>query len=147
MDEVTYAPGSPNVLTMIKLVRRTAHPSRADDAAAAAAPAAASEADPRMRFAREDDGPSTVLRVRGSLDAVTAADLRPRLETLLAEGRTQLTLDLGALELIDSVGVGVLVSLHKRCADAGGELRVTGLREQPLGIFRLLRLDRVLTLA
>jgi hypothetical protein len=38
----------------------------------------------------------------------------------------------------------VIVSLYKRCSAFGGAVRVSGLKDQPLSIFKLLRLDRVL---
>jgi anti-sigma B factor antagonist len=52
--------------------------------------------------------------------------------------------DLSFLRVIDSSGVGAIVSLYKRVRATGGDVRVVGLRDQPLAIFQLLRLDRVL---
>ena len=46
--------------------------------------------------------------------------------------------------MLDSSGVGALVSLYKRVRAYGGEVVMIGLRDQPLAIFRLLRLDRVM---
>ena len=50
------------------------------------------------------------------------------------------------LTLIDSTGVGVLISLFKRARAAGGAVHFAGLVGQPKEIFRLLRLDRSLDL-
>lgn len=96
-----------------------------------------------MGTTRTDDGEETKLTIDGTLDAVTAPELRPTLDALVSEGRKQITIDLSALRLIDSSGVGVLVSLFKRVRAAGGDVRLVGLRDQPLAIFKLLRLDRV----
>jgi anti-anti-sigma regulatory factor len=46
--------------------------------------------------------------------------------------------------MLDSSGVGALVALYKRIRAQGGDVVMTGLRDQPLAIFRLLRLDRVM---
>ena len=46
--------------------------------------------------------------------------------------------------MVDSSGVGALVSLYKRVRAQGGDVVITGLRDQPLAIFKLLRLDRVM---
>ena len=54
--------------------------------------------------------------------------------------------DLTKLTLIDSTGVGVLISLFKRARAAGGSVHFAGLSGQPKEIFRLLRLDRSLDL-
>jgi anti-sigma B factor antagonist len=40
--------------------------------------------------------------------------------------------------------VGAIVSLYKRVRADGGDVFVVGLQGQPLSIFRLLRLDRIL---
>jgi anti-sigma B factor antagonist len=51
--------------------------------------------------------------------------------------------DASDLDLIDSSGVAVLVSLFKRTRAHGGELVLRGARNQPLAVFKLLRMDRV----
>jgi anti-sigma B factor antagonist len=100
-----------------------------------------------MNFSRTDDGDETVLRIEGVLDAVTTPEIRPLVESLVAEKRTSITVDVSSLRLIDSSGVGVIVSLFKRCKSYGGIVKVLGLKDQPLTIFKLLRLDRVFTLS
>ena len=96
-----------------------------------------------MKHQRKDKGDETVLEIDGTLDAVTASDLRGVVDQLVDEKRTTITLDLSNLRLIDSSGVGVIVSLYKRIRTVGGEVRIVGLCDQPRAIFKLLRLDRV----
>lgn len=96
-----------------------------------------------MGHTRTDDGDETLLKIDGTLDALTAPELRPTLDAIVAEGRKTVTVDLSALRLIDSSGVGALVSLLKRVRAGGGEVRISGLRDQPLAIFKLLQLNRV----
>ena len=100
-----------------------------------------------MNFSRTDQGDETVLRIEGVLDAVTTPEIRPLVETLVTEKRSSITVDVSSLRLIDSSGVGVIVSLFKRCKAYGGNVRVLGLKDQPLTIFKLLRLDKVFTLS
>jgi anti-sigma B factor antagonist len=96
-----------------------------------------------MKFSRIDKGEETVLVIEGVLDALTAPEIRPTIDALVEEKRKSITLDLAHLRLIDSSGVGVIVSLFKRCRAQGGVVRVEGVQNQPLAIFKLLRLDRV----
>ncbi len=96
-----------------------------------------------MKHTRTDNGSETVLAIEGTLDAVTASELRTVVDEIVNEQRKEVTLDLSALRLIDSSGVGVIVSLFKRVRAHGGGVRIVGLRDQPRAIFRLLRLDRV----
>jgi anti-sigma B factor antagonist len=99
-----------------------------------------------MKFSRVDKGDETTLSIEGVLDAVTAPEIRPTIEELVSEQRKAILIDLTSLRLIDSSGVGVIVSLFKRCKTFGGVVRVSGLKDQPLAIFKLLRLDRVFPL-
>jgi anti-sigma B factor antagonist len=94
-------------------------------------------------YSRTDSGEETTLRIEGTLDAATAPDLRTVVDEIVAEQRMSITLELSGLRLIDSSGVGVIVSLFKRVRANGGQVRIQGLRDQPRAIFRLLRLDRV----
>ncbi len=96
-----------------------------------------------MGHTRLDSGDETLLKIDGTLDALTAPELRPVLDQLVAESRKSITVDLAQLRLIDSSGVGALVSLLKRVRGYGGEVRVSGVRDQPLAIFKLLQLHRV----
>ena len=95
------------------------------------------------QYSRTDSGDETILRIEGTLDAATAPDLRTVVDSIVDEGRLLITLELSSLRLIDSSGVGVIVSLFKRVRANGGQVRIQGLRDQPRAIFRLLRLDRV----
>ena len=95
-----------------------------------------------MNFTRTDQEELTILRISGSLDALSTPELRPTIEALVAEKRGAVTVDLSELRIIDSSGVGAIVSLYKRMRAVGAKVEVVGLRDQPLAIFRLLRLDR-----
>ncbi len=96
-----------------------------------------------MNFSRTDQDHATVFRIEGELDAVTAPELRLPFDTLVAEGRERIVLDLSELRLIDSSGVGAIVSLYKRVRANGGHVKVVGVNDQPAAIFQLLRLDKV----
>jgi anti-sigma B factor antagonist len=96
-----------------------------------------------MKYSRIDTGTETTLHISGSLDALTAAELRGEVDALVAEQRSRITVDLSELDLIDSSGVAVLVALFKRTRAVGGAMRVIGMRDQPAAVFKLLRLDRV----
>jgi anti-sigma B factor antagonist len=84
------------------------------------------------------------LAIAGELDVVTVPDLRLEFEKMLSRRPTRVEVDLSSLRMLDSSGVGALVSLYKRVRAQGGEVVMVGLRDQPLAIFRLLRLDRVM---
>ena len=95
----------------------------------------------------ETDGDVTVLHIRGELDALSCTDIRPVLDAIVEEGKHTVVVNLSELQLIDSSGVGAIVSLYKRIRANGGEVRFVGVTAQPLAIFKLLRLDHAFELA
>jgi anti-sigma B factor antagonist len=97
-----------------------------------------------MIFSTSAENGVTVLRIEGELDANSVPDLRPTLDSIAGQKPPQVVIDLSALRLIDSSGVGAIVSLFKTVRAYGGSVTTKGVRDQPLAIFRLLRLDRVL---
>jgi anti-sigma B factor antagonist len=97
-----------------------------------------------MTFSTVNEGGKLVFRIEGELDALTVPDIRGELESIVASSPAQVVFDLSALRMIDSSGVGVIVSLYKRIRANGGAVTITGLRDQPLAILRLLGLDRIL---
>ena len=88
-------------------------------------------------------GNSARVGVIGSMYVEDSAVVREKLITLLDEGVLNLTLDLHGLDYIDSSGLGVLISIHKRCLQKGGKMSVTGLRGMVEELFKLTRLDLV----
>src|SRR5687768_17375780 len=90
---------------------------------------------------RED---ALVLEVAGELDALSVTQLRDTIDRVVEEAPARVVLDLSGLKQIDSSGVGAIVSLYKRVRARGGSIAVCGVKDQPLAIFRLLKLDRVL---
>ena len=87
------------------------------------------------------------LLVRGSLDINTAPLLAEQIDKLLQEKPAKVVLEMSAVDLIDSSGVAVLVKLYKGVRAQGGQLEMKGVRDQPLAIFKLLRMDKVFGLA
>jgi len=96
-----------------------------------------------MKFIRTDHAEETILKIEGSLDALSTPEMRAAVDELVNAHCKLVTLDCSAMRIIDSSGVGVIVSLYKRLKAQGGNVRITGMRDQPLAIFKLLRLDRV----
>lgn len=84
------------------------------------------------------------LRVGGSLDVTTVLDLETTLSAILKRQPWQVHLDVSPLRMIDSVGVGALIRFYKRLHALGCWVTMSGLRDQPLVVFRLLRLDGTL---
>lgn len=88
-------------------------------------------------------GSSATVRLDGSMYVEDSAIIREQLIGLLDEGLVNLTVDLSGLDYVDSSGLGVLISIHKRCLQKGGRMTVTGLKGMVEELFKLTRLDLV----
>ena len=76
------------------------------------------------------------------LDSYVANDVKAQAFRRL-DRRTDLVIDLGNLEFVDSAGLGVLVGIYKRMKQCGQ--RVAVVRPQPYvaRVMRIIKLDRV----
>lgn len=88
----------------------------------------------------------TRLTIRGSLDINSAPTLSEEIDKIIAARPERVAVDLGSLDLIDSSGVAALVKLYKGIRSTGGAIAISGARDQPLAIFKLLRMDKVFNL-
>ena len=88
----------------------------------------------------------TRVAIRGSLDINTAPPLAEEIDRIIQSKAGKVLVDLTGLDLIDSSGVAALVKLYKGIRGAGGAVTIANARDQPLAIFKLLRMDKVFNL-
>jgi len=84
-----------------------------------------------------------MLKPKGRLNAVTAPEFKAQLKRLVQEGYVQLVVDMADVPFVDSSGLAALVSGLKATRQAGGTLRLAGLRDDVRTVFRLTLLERV----
>ncbi len=88
----------------------------------------------------------SVVAVTGELELATAPRLRQQVVSLIGAGRSRLVIDLGGVDFIDSVGLGVVVGALKRCRTHGGDLMVAGAVPRVRSLFEITRLDEIIEL-
>lgn len=86
------------------------------------------------------------LALSGRLDVRTVADVRVALHAALDAGQGPLVLDLSAALIMDSTGLGVIVSAHRRAERMGRRLVLRAAPPQVLRLLTATRLHRVLHL-
>ena len=101
---------------------------------------------PSPAFDVQRSNNATTLAIRGSLDINTAPQLGDEVDRIISEKPSSVIVDLSGLDLIDSSGVAALVKLYKGVRASGGAVTISGARDQPLAIFKLLRMDKVFNL-
>jgi anti-sigma B factor antagonist len=90
------------------------------------------------------NGDRMVLTVDGEVDLNTAPQLKERIHELIAQGHSNLVVDLEGVEFMDSTGLSALVSGLMRTSESGGGLSVVCTRPQVLRLLGLTGLDQVL---
>ncbi|MDQ6617924.1 MAG: STAS domain-containing protein [Actinomycetota bacterium] len=83
--------------------------------------------------------------VSGELDMYTAPRLRQELVGLVAGGARQVTVDLGAVNFVDSTALGVLVGGLKRLRQVDGDLTIKSPTPGTLKVLELTGLTKIFT--
>lgn len=85
---------------------------------------------------------TSVLQLEGDLVAAKLPALREKLRELVASGMVHLTLDLAGTRMVDSAGIGLLISAHNSLKKAGGELTVVHASKDIRDLFRTMRIHQ-----
>jgi anti-sigma B factor antagonist len=98
-------------------------------------------------FAVEVSGPpeAPVVGVSGEIDVATSPQLRTELNSLIARGARNITLEFGGVSFVDSSGLGVLVGTYKRLReDSDGSIRIVGAQASVRKVFEITGLEAAL---
>lgn len=95
-----------------------------------------------------DDMPQRLLNVRGELDIASAGTLLAAVRAVVAQpGATGLRLDLSGITFIDSVGIGVLITISQIAAEMSGGLDMSAPSAAVQQVLRLTGLTEMFGLA
>jgi len=84
--------------------------------------------------------------LNGKVYSQDASIFREELLEQIDKGATEIRIDLSALNYIDSTGLGVLITIHKRVTEKNGTVVISGAQGMVEQLFKRTRLDRVLTM-
>jgi len=96
-----------------------------------------------MEITTKKSGGVAVLQISGSLDASNLAAFKKTTQSVVSEKFFKLILDCSKLEFVDSMGLGVMISLLRRVRGEKGDLKVTGLSKDVRQVFEITRLHRL----
>jgi anti-anti-sigma factor len=88
------------------------------------------------------EGQKAVVITQGDLVASIIQDLRAQLTSLVSDGLKELVIDLSGSEIVDSLGIGLLIAAHNSLQKSGGKLAVIHASNDLLSLFRALRMDQ-----
>lgn len=78
-----------------------------------------------MKTEVQQENTTTIVKVTGSVDALTAAELSNVLSKQVLDGRANLVVDLIDVEFMSSAGLRALLGAVKEARSHGGDLRIT----------------------
>ena len=87
-----------------------------------------------------------VLTLKGQLDVQTAEQMQSVLASLAESTISHVVMDFAGITLVDSSGIGVLVSVYKLTRARGGDTVLANVEAQPREVFRILNLTKAITL-
>lgn len=99
-----------------------------------------------FRLDPSSDGSTARLALFGEVDAATAPLLEDGITRAIEQGCLEVVLQCEGLDFIDSSGLSVLVTNHKRLRERGGELVIESPAAPTRRLFDISGLDRVLVI-
>jgi len=99
-----------------------------------------------MDYRIENEEGVKIVRLAGPLDVSQAMQLREVLGEQIDGPAARVLIDLSEVPLIDSSGIGVMVTAHRRADDAGAAFALAGAGATVARVFSLTRTDKLLRL-
>jgi anti-sigma B factor antagonist len=96
-----------------------------------------------MNIEVSQQGDIQILHCGGSLDADNVSAFKKVAYDLVGAGTTRIIIDCSNLTFIDSMGLGVLISLLRRVRQRNGDVKVAALSDEVKTIFEITRLHRL----
>lgn len=87
-------------------------------------------------------GDLIVIKPDQDIVSTMVPQLKAQVADLLAKNPGKLCLDLQSVEMMDSVGIGVLIAIHNSLKKNGHKLVISNASENILKLFRTMRLDQ-----
>jgi anti-sigma B factor antagonist len=100
-----------------------------------------------MSIRVQPQGDAAVVTAERRLVVGNRQALKAAVISELDNGRPAVVIDFRDTELIDSGGLGVLVTLYRHAEDKGARFVLANLSDELTGLMRLTKLDTILTLS
>ena len=92
-----------------------------------------------------NDGDQIIIRPGTDVVASMAAGFKEELLSAINSSQGTVVIDLDGVEMVDSVGIGVIIASHNTLNQAGRKLKVVNVTKDILGLFTTMRLNRRFT--
>jgi anti-sigma B factor antagonist len=107
----------------------------------------AKEKTPRLRVAVAGGATVVELTDRRILDEVSINEIGEQLASMVARTASpKFVLDFSGVAHMSSSALGMLITLHKRIREKGGELRLCGIQPAIMEVFVITRLNEIFSI-
>ena len=90
-----------------------------------------------MQITTTNEAGASVIRVEGSMDAISVAEFDAEWKKVIEEGSTRVVVEMGGLEYISSAGLRGILMLAKTTKMKGVALAFAGMRDMVSDMFKL----------
>lgn len=95
-----------------------------------------------MSLEIQAEGPRAIVMLCGDLVASQVQEIRARIKELTGQGVREIVFDFNGVEIVDSLGIGLLIMCHNSLQKLDGRMEVVNASQDLLDEFRPMRLDR-----
>jgi len=93
-------------------------------------------------FMAEYNTEKVIIKPEKDITEKTVNELRDNILFQLGNNNVNITLDLSAVNMIDSIGLGVIISCYKALQEFNGTLNIVYANDDIMQLFTLLKLDK-----
>jgi len=87
----------------------------------------------------------TIIKPGMDVVASMAEDFKSELLSVITESSSEVVIDLEGVEMVDSVGIGVIIAAHNTLKQSDRNLSVINVAKDVYGLFTTMRLNRRFT--
>lgn len=87
-------------------------------------------------------GELAVVKPEKDIVSTMTQEFQRELKNVIDQGGKTLTLDLSGVNMIDSIGLGLLIATHNTLSKQGGKLTVIHASADLMSLFQAMRLDK-----
>ena len=91
------------------------------------------------------EGDKTIVRPGMDVVASMAEDFKNELLSIITESEGKIVIDLAGVDMVDSIGIGVIIAAHNTLNQAARKLKVVNVSKDIYGLFSTMRLNRRFT--
>lgn len=87
----------------------------------------------------------TIIKPGVDIVASMAEEFKTELLSVINESSAEVVIDLTGVEMVDSVGIGVIIAAHNSLSQSDRKLKVINVAKDVYGLFSTMRLNRRFT--